>query len=71
MLGAGGAIYKQHTVEQLKKVGIVEGPLKTLARQLNIHAVRMLHWIYKHRTRQERQKFPGDFRNHRHNRRKS
>ena len=71
MLGVGGAIYKQYTVEQFKKVGIVDGPLKTLARQLNLHAVRMLHWIYKHRTRQERKKFPGDFRNHRNNRRKS
>ena len=61
MLGVAGAIYKQHTIEQLKKVGIVDGPLTTLARQLNLQAVKLLHWIYKNRTRQERKKSPGQF----------
>ena len=71
MLGVAGAIYKQHTIEQLKKVGVVEGPLKTLARKLNVHAVKMLHWIYQNRTKQERKKFPRDFRNYRSKKRKS
>ena len=71
MLGVAGAIYKQYTSEQLKKLGVVEGPLNTLVRRLNVHAVKMLHWIYKHRTRQERKKFPGDFRNYQHGRQKS
>ena len=71
MLGVAGAIYKEHTVERLKKVGVVDGPLKTLARKLNMHAVKTLHWIYKHRSRQEKQKFPGEFRDFRKHRRKS
>ncbi len=59
MLGVAGTIFKTHTIEPLKQLGIQKGALNALKYKLpkkyklHRHAVRQLHWIYRVKRRKE------------------
>ena len=65
LLGVAGSIFKTHTTDQLERVGVLGDQLRTLVNQLNVHAVKSLHWIYGHKRKADKRRMPQEEQNHR------
>jgi hypothetical protein len=53
MLGVSGTVFKQHTLQALKKLGIEGAALRKLKYKLHTTSVKQLHWIYQTKRKRE------------------